>query len=56
MEGIDLQMKDFIHIMREFTSKADTQMEEFMEMTQLIQKNVNKVKQKNNNYYNNQRA
>ena len=45
MEGIDLQMKDFIHIMREFTAQADTQMEEFMEMAQLIHKNVNKVKQ-----------
>ena len=26
MEGIDLQMKDFIHIMREFTEKSDIQM------------------------------
>ena len=26
MEGIDLQMKDFIYIMREFTEKSDIQM------------------------------
>lgn len=43
LEGIDLEMQDFVNILKEFASTADYELEKFTNNFATLQKNLNQV-------------
>lgn len=43
LEGIDLEMQDFVNILKEFANTADYELEKFTNNFATLQKNLNQV-------------